>query len=273
MGMGLMADFVPNHFARDAVLFADHPEAFLERPANDTSPNEWWHTKNGKQYAYGRGPYDGPWTDTLNINYWSPAAVALVSNIFVNVAKRVDGLRLDMAMLPLNDVWENAWGDVMTKGGWTRPETEFWADVIARAKAENPRVVIVAETYDYYMTTPVEEVYLTNLGVDYSYDKKVLDVLEHENLDEMRGFLFQQPQWRLNRMCHFVENHDEPRAAHSFGGEAKAFAGSVAALTLPGMRLAYFGQYDGLANRLGVHLRRGTPEDRHPEIHAQYSKW
>jgi len=38
------------------------------------------------------------------------------------------------------------------------------------------------------------------------------------------------------------------------------------------MRLAYFGQYDGLANRLGVHLRRGTPEDRHPEIHAQYSK-
>jgi len=88
MGMGLMVDFVPNHFARDAVLFDDHPEAFIERPPNDNSPDEWWHTKNGRTFAYGRGPFDGPWTDTFNINYWSPAAVALISDIFVSVEAR-----------------------------------------------------------------------------------------------------------------------------------------------------------------------------------------
>merc|ERR1740121_1502114 len=63
------------------------------------------------------------------------------------------------------------------------------------------------------------------------------------------NLLFQSPQWSLNRMCHFVENHDEPRAAHSFGG-----------------------QYDGLKNRLGVHLRRGMPEARNASTHAQYTK-
>jgi len=53
----------------------------------------------------------------------------------------------------------------------------------------------------------------------------------------------------------------------------KAFSGSVAALTLPGMRLTYFGQYDGLKNRLGVHLRRPhTTEARNSSIHAKYTK-
>jgi len=271
LGMGLMVDFVPNHFALDARMLETNPEVFIQRPDGDTSPDEWWIEKSGVTVAYGRGPYDGPWTDTLNVNYWSPAAIAIMKDIFVNIAKRVDAIRIDMAMLVLNDVWENAWSDVMASGGWARPEADFWADAISTAKAETS-LVIVSEAYDYYMTSPPEQEYLTNLGVDYSYNKKVLDVIEEQHLDEMRGFLFQQPQWRLNRMCHFVENHDEPRAAKSLGGQAKAFAASVAALTLPGMRLTYFGQYDGLANRLGVHLRRGTPEDKHPEVHAQYVK-
>merc|ERR1712060_1014317 len=89
----------------------------------------------------------------------------------------------------------------------------------------------------------------------------------------MRNLLFQSPQWSLNRMCHFVENHDEPRAAHSFSSVDKAFTGSVAALTLPGMRLTYFGQYDGLKNRLGVHLRRWMPEAPNSALHARYTKF
>merc|ERR1719330_174512 len=111
-----------------------------------------------------------------------------------------------------------------------------------------------------------------NLGVDYSYNKQVLDLIEHNDLGEMRDYFFSQPQWRLNAMCHFIENHDEPRAALALGGQAQSFAGSVAALTLPGMRLTYFGQYDGLRNRLGVHLRRWMPEAPNPTLHARYNK-
>lgn len=269
-GMGLMVDFVPNHLARDAKLFYEHPEAFIHRPFGDTSPNEWWYNKNGYTVAYGRGPYDGPWTDTLNLNYFSPEALALVTDIFVRIAKRVDGIRIDMAHLVLNEVFQNAWGDVMWRGGFSRPGTEFWADVIRSAKSQT-NVTLVSEAYDYYMTSPPEQEYLTQLGVDYSYNKKVLDLIEHNDLGEMRDYLFNQPQSLLNRMCHFTENHDEPRAALALGGQQQSFVGTVAALTLPGMRLTYFGQYDGLKNRLGVHLRRWTPEPRSPEVHAQYT--
>lgn len=271
LGMGLMVDFVPNHFARDSKLFYDHPEAFIHRPNGDSSPDNWWYQKNGHTVAYGRGPYDGPWTDTLNINYWSPRAVQLVSDLIVNLAKRVDGIRLDMAHLILNEVFENSWGDQMRRSGFSRPSEEFWSTVISRAKSET-NVIFVSEAYDYYMTSPPEQELLTILGVDYSYNKEVLDKIEHKELGKMQDYLFGQQQSRLNKMCHFVENHDEPRAAYSLGGPQQSFTGSVAALTLPGMRLTYFGQYDGLQNRLGVHLRRAMPEGRDTGLHAQYQK-
>merc|ERR1719277_2072156 len=121
------------------------------------------------------------------------------------------------------------------------------------------------------MTSPPEQLYLTTLGVDYSYEKKVLDIIEHSDLDEMRSYFFQQPQWRFDRMCHFVENHDEPRSATSLGGKQEAFAASVAAWTLPGMRLTYFGQFDGLQNRLVVQLRRAASESRDSALHARYT--
>jgi len=272
LGMGLIVDFVPNHFARDSKLFLEHPEAFVQRPNGDTSPDNWWYSKNGyPTVAFGRGPYDGPWTDTLQINYFSPQAVQLVSDLIVSVARRVDGIRLDMAHLVLNEVFQNSWGEQMWRGGFSRPGTEFWADVIARAKSQT-NVIFVSEAYDYYMTSPPEQELLTNLGVDYSYNKVVLDKIEHKDLGELRGYMFNEPQWKLNRMCHFVENHDEPRAALALGGTAQSLAGSIVALTIPGMRLTYFGQYDGLKNRLGVHLRRGMPEERNTGLHAQYTK-
>jgi len=271
LDMGLMVDFVPNHFARDSKLFLEHPEAFVPRPNGDSSPDNWWYSKNGHTVAFGRGPYDGPWTDTLQINYWNPRAVELVSDLILSVARRADAIRLDMAHLVLNEVFQNSWADQMSRGGFSRPGTEFWADCIARAKRETD-VIFVSEAYDYYMTSPPEQELLTNLGVDYSYNKIVLDKIEHFDVGKMREYFFAQPQWRLNRMCHFVENHDEPRAALALGGSAQSFAGSVAALTLPGMRLTYFGQYDGLRNRLGVHLRRGMPEARDAALHAKYTK-
>merc|ERR1719203_2237845 len=75
------------------------------------------------------------------------------------------------------------------------------------------------------MTSPPEQELLTNLGVDYSHNKQVLDLIEHNDLGEMRDYFFAQPQWRLNKMCHFVENHDEPRAALALGGPPQSGSG------------------------------------------------
>merc|ERR1719188_1450769 len=114
--MRLMLDFVPNHLARDSRLFYEHPEAFVQRPAGDTSPDDWWYHKDGKTVAYGRGPYDGPWTDTLQLNFFSPQAVELIEGMLSSVARQADGIRVDMAMLVLNEVFARAWGDVLWKG-------------------------------------------------------------------------------------------------------------------------------------------------------------
>merc|ERR1712217_122598 len=101
----------------------------------------------------------------------------------------------------------------------------------------------------------------------------ILDKLEEKHLDEFRGYVSSQSDLYFSRMCHFTENHDEPRAALSLGGLEESMVGAIAALTLPGMRLTYFGQYDGLRNRLGVHLRRWMPETPNATLHSRYTKF
>jgi glycosidase len=59
---------------------------------------------------------------------------------------------------------------------------------------------------------------------------------------------------------HFTENHDEPRAVAAFGSYAAANAASVALLTLPGMRLVNYLQWEGRQLHLNVHLSR-FPEE------------
>lgn len=272
LGMGVIVDFVPNHFARDSKLFLEHPEAFVQRPNGDNSPENWWYHKNGVTAAFGRGPYDGPWTDTLQVNYFSPRAVELLTDLVVSVAKRVDGIRLDMAHLILNEVFQRSWDQQMRAGGFSRPQREFWEQLISNVKSQRPDVIFVSEAYDYYFTQPPEQELLTNLGIDYSYNKKVLDLLEHFNLDNLKGYLSSESQGHLSRMCHFVENHDEPRAAFSLGGVQQSFAGAVVALTIPGARFTFQGQYEGLKNRLGIHLRRAMPEQPDHDLRAKYAK-
>jgi hypothetical protein len=109
-----------------------------------------------------------------------------------------------------------------------------------------------------------------NLGFNYVYDKTVLDDLEvrcrscrrapmfafaqfvthcvlvlrlqGNNLDTLRAYISGQGT-QLFKGAHFTENHDEPRAAAALGGDQQAFAGTVVATTLPGLRLFYFGQF------------------------------
>merc|ERR1719471_852000 len=70
LGMTLMLDFVPNHGAVDSVLVKQTPAAFIQKPVSGQYPDTWWIQRENKTFAYGRGPYDGPWTDTLQYNYW-----------------------------------------------------------------------------------------------------------------------------------------------------------------------------------------------------------
>ena len=111
----------------------------------------------------------------------------------------------------------------------------------------NPAFRFVAEAYWD------REWDLQQLGFDYCYDKRLYDRLAQGDVAPVRGHLDADPAYQ-GRLVRFLENHDEPRAARTFGPPARAKAAAVTIATLPGLTLWHDGQADG---RRG--LRPGVP--------------
>jgi Arc/MetJ-type ribon-helix-helix transcriptional regulator len=70
---------------------------------------------------------------------------------------------------------------------------------------------------------------------------------------------------------HFIENHDEPRAAATFPPE-KERAAAVTIATIPGAKLFHEGQFEGRKVRLPVFLSRRPDERFNPDLRAFYYK-
>lgn len=258
-GISLFLDFVPNHTAVDAGL---EKEIYIHAPSSVAPPYDpSWYLPSG--IAYGRDPYSGAWTDTAQLNYWNPNARALMAKALARVAALADGCRVDMAMLVLNDIMQQTWGDILQKCGYTRPSTEFWPDAIAAAKAVNPSFKVMGEVY--WDGMPAR---LHSLGFDWLYDKDGLYNLEVDgNLDNLRSYIRSQD---FSWMVHFVENHDEDRAVTKFGSDARADAAALTSMTLPGMRFYFQGQLVGRGNKLDVHLRRSAAESVRADVQSFY---
>ncbi len=73
------------------------------------------------------------------------------------------------------------------------------------------------------------------------------------------------------KMVRFLENHDEPRAAATFGRE-KECAAAVAILTLMGATLLHEGQFEGRQIRLPVFLGRRPEEPVDQELVEFYKR-
>ena len=87
--------------------------------------------------AHGRDPYFAGWPDTLQLNYANPATQEAMIGELLKIAGQCDGVRCDMAMLVLPDVFERTWG---------RRPPPFWPKATAarpgaasRASASWPR--------------------------------------------------------------------------------------------------------------------------------------
>jgi glycosidase len=79
----------------------------------------------------------------------------------------------------------------------------------------------------------------------------------------MKAYLISQTANYFSEGVFFVENHDDNRAAGTssqggvgLGSLPRALAASMVTSTLPGMKLFYHGQLQGLGNKMDVHLRR-----------------
>jgi hypothetical protein len=259
-GLRLMLDFVPNHMALDHPWVEEHPEYFVggseldlaREPRNYT----WGRRRQGDLVmAHGRDPYFDGWPDTLQLDYSNPATQEAMAGELSRIAARCDGVRCDMAMLVLPEVFERTWG---------RRATAFWPAVIPRVRERVPGFTFMAEVYwDLEWT-------LQQQGFDYAYDKRLYDRLHAGPARPVREH-FQAGLDYQDRLARFLENHDEPRAAATFGPEAHRAAAALTYLA-PGLRFFHEGQLEGKKTRVSPHLWRGPQEPADPGLRAFYEQ-
>ncbi len=263
-GQKLVLDFVPNHFALDTPLLSSHPDWFVRGTKIDVGKHpEWFFSPDGKVFfAHGRDPNFPPWTDTVQVNYFSEALRQAMIRQLLRVAELADGVRCDMAMLALNDVFEKVWGDTLRD--YPRLDTEFWSEAVVAVKERHPDFIFIAEAYWGL------ERQLLNLGIDFVYDKALYDKLRFAAPADIHNCLANNGL-PLERVVHFIENHDEPRASAIFGSE-RSLAAALVVATVPGLRLFYDGQLEGKRIHLPVQLIREPNEEIDGEIKNFYER-
>jgi glycosidase len=258
-GMNLILDFVPNHVAPDHPWVNEHPEYFIRGSADDArnDPSSYIEI-GGTVYARGRDPYFPAWPDVLQLNAFDAGLRKAVIQTISTIAQQCDGIRCDMAMLMLNQIFGRTWSG---RAG-PPPATEYWVEVISATKKKYPGFLFIAEAYWDL------EWELQQKGFDFCYDKKLYDRLEHSDAESVRLHLCADLVYQ-NKLLRFIENHDEPRAAETFS-PAKHRALALTIATLPGIKLFYEGQFEGRKVRLPVFLGRRPNEPVDQELQGFY---
>ena len=257
----LLLDFVPNHVAPDHPWTEAHPEYFVRGNDEDLERDPASFVRVGDGVlANGRDPYFAAWPDVVQLNAFSPDLRAAVTETLSSIAAQCDGVRCDMAMLMMNDTFERTWGE---RGG-ARPEADYWPTVISAVKSAHPGFVFMAEAYWDL------EWALQQQGFDYCYDKRLYDRLVHDGADAVQGHLHADLGYQEG-LVRFIENHDEPRAAATFGRE-QARAAAVTTLGQTGARIVHEGQLEGRTVQLPVFLARRPDEQPDLDLYEFYDQ-
>ncbi|WP_436533068.1 alpha-amylase [Actinoplanes sp. HUAS TT8] len=242
-GVKLFLDYVPNHVAPDHRAVEEHPD---------------WFVRDNGVVVNGRDPFFPPWPDVLQLNAFAPGMRDATVEALSAIADQCDGIRCDMAMLLVNEIFSRTWGHLAGPA----PAEEFWPSVIGRLRERHPDVVLVAEAY--WDT----EWLLQQHGFDHCYDKRLYDRLVHEDAASIREHLGAGRDYQ-DRLIRFLENHDEPRAAATFAA-GRARAAAVVVATLPGATLWHDGQFEGRRTHLPVFLARYPVEPFDHGLHDFY---
>ncbi|CAN5903760.1 alpha-amylase family glycosyl hydrolase [soil metagenome] len=259
-GLRLMLDFVPNHTALDHAWVRTQPDYYVQasEAALAEQPQGYIgvETERGPRIlAKGRDPNFPAWPDTLQLDYGNPALQAARVAELIAISGQCDGVRCDMAMLLLPEVFQRTWGI-------TPPP--FWPQAITAVRRAHAGFTFLAEAYWDL------EWDLQQQGFDYCYDKRLYDRLEHADAGAIRGHLQAGLDYQ-DGLARFLENHDEPRAAASFAWPQHQ-AAAILTFFAPGLRFFYQGQLEGARVRVPVHLCRGPIEPPNPAIAAFYDR-
>ena len=247
-GVRLLLDFVPNHTGLDHPWVEDHPEYYMAGTEPDLAraPKNytWARRKQGDLLlAHGRDPYFPGWPDTLQLNYGNPAVQEAMIGELLKIAGQCDGVRCDMAMLVLPQVFERT---------WSIQAQPFWPQAIRRVRERVPDFCFLAEVYWDLEWTLLQQ------GFDYAYDKRLYDRLRDGHALPVREHFHAGLDYQ-NQLARFLENHDEPRAAALFSPPMHEAAAVITYLS-PGLRFFHQGQFEGRKKRISPHLGRRPDE-------------
>lgn len=259
-GLRLLLDFVPNHMGLVHPWVEEHPEYFIAGTEDDLARAPQNYVRVTRRagdlvLAHGRDPFFPGWPDTLQLNYGNPATQEAMTAELSKVAGQCDGVRCDMAMLALPEVFERTWGI---------PSAPFWPRAIEHVRQETPHFCFMAEVYwDLEWT-------LQQQGFDYTYDKRLYDRLHEGHPRPVREHFHAGLDYQ-NKLARFMENHDEPRAAAAFSPDMHEAAAVVSYLS-PGLRFFHQGQFEGRKIRISPHLVRGPAEPIDPRLEQFYNR-
>jgi hypothetical protein len=256
----LLLDFVPNHVAPDHPWIFEHPEYLIQGDATDLewAPHDFFEV-GGHIFAHGRDPYFPPWPDTAQLHAFHPGLRAATIATLHAIARQCDGVRCDMAMLLMQDIFAQTWGQ---RAGDLPPQ-EFWKEIIGAVRRGQPDFLFLAEAYWD------REWALQKQGFNYCYDKQLYDRLRHATVEPIRLHLTHAALSYQDRLVRFIENHDEPRAAAVFN-PYQVRAAAITAATLPGARLFHQGQFEGFRVKGPIQLGRHCSETVHSDLQAFY---
>src|SRR5574341_669824 len=247
-GLRLLLDFVPNHTGLDHPWVDDYPDYYVVGTELDLArapQNYTWIKRNRGDLllAYGRDPYFAGWPDTLQLNYGNPATQEAMIAELAKIADQCDGVRCDMAMLVLPEVFERTW-DIRAQ--------PFWPQATQRVRERFPDFCFMAEVYWDLEWTMQQQ------GFDYAYDKRLYDRLREGHAKPVREHFHAGLDYQ-NKLARFLENHDEPRAAATFSPGVHEAAAVITFLS-PGLRFFHQGQFLGRKKRISPHLVRVPDE-------------
>lgn len=263
-GISLVLDFVPNHTGFDHAWIQDHPGWYVLGTEADhhSAPEDFRAIDiSGVTFhvACGRDPNFAPWTDVAQLNYFNPDTRAAMRATLQQISTHCDGVRCDMAMLVLNDVFERTWRRLL-RDEWPPLSTEFWPDTTRTI----PGLMYLAEVYWGLEGRMLEQ------GFTFAYDKRLFDSLHAPDRAARTRELLAASNPDPNRLSRFIENHDEPRSAATLAAILPAAASLLA--TSAGMRFFFDGQFDGRRVRVPVQMGRWPEEPADASVRALYER-
>jgi hypothetical protein len=230
LGLKLILDFIPNHFGSSTAILNTNPDIFL----SNATPQEFYFEHNGRWFAHAKDPNFEPWSDTVQLDYSKQQTLDFIYTKLVYICKFCDGLRCDMAMLVIPEVFEKSWNVKVNTNC-------FWQASLLSIKLLYPDFVFVGEVYWDYNKV------LYDFGFDYCYQKEFLDKLEQGNLREAIETA------KDIRDIIFLENHDEERSTKVFDiKKLRTYFGLCLELGNP--FLIQYGQLSGQVNRIPIQI-------------------